>query len=70
MFSGFTATGLRGDGGRHLEVDAALGCTGCRPDRGYLRPWGLTLDGAVPTTSGDPPTGVQKPTTLPAESLA
>jgi hypothetical protein len=70
MLSSFTPTGLRRNNGRHLEVDTVPWCTGFRPDLGHLRPRGLTLDGAVPTTIGDPPTGVQKPTTLPAESPA
>lgn len=57
MFTGFTPTGIRGDDGGHLEVDTVLWCTGFRPGLGHLRPLGLTLDGAVPATVGDPPTG-------------
>ncbi|MPV50973.1 SidA/IucD/PvdA family monooxygenase [Pseudactinotalea sp. HY160] len=59
MFSGFTATGIRWDDGRSLAVDTVLWCTGFRPDLGHLRPLGLTRDGrngAVPATTGDPPT--------------
>lgn len=52
MFSGFTPTGVRGDDGEHLEVDAVIWCTGFRPGLEHLRPLGLTLEGAVPATIG------------------
>lgn len=57
MFSAFTPTSIRWDDGRTLEVDAVLWCTGFRPDLAHLRPLGLSMDGTVPATVGDPSTG-------------
>lgn len=59
MFSGLTPTGVRWDGGRQLDVDAVIWCTGFRPDLGHLRPLGLAMDGPVPVTIEDPPTGAR-----------
>jgi putative flavoprotein involved in K+ transport len=57
MFSGVTRTGIRWDDGRTQEVDTVLWCTGFRPDLAHLRPLGLRMDGTVPATVEDPPTG-------------